>query len=201
MFRIKASRQITHRPSNRSFGIEASSLAMLSTKRPSYCYLSKLANELDDQMSQLSGAVCRKKSHDGRASNGGIHARERADSVMARSLAPQTGRIHLNRPSTHDEDLSAGGEADHTIPTSPTTGSIFQNHRLSFASPRRLSWASWIEDSARELNASQVAFSEAICKSTSWCFASGILLPRTSSHFWGPLRTAPRDDLRIGQAA
>src|SRR5271163_3996159 len=34
---------------------------------------------------------------------------------MARSLSPQTGRIHLRRPNHHDNDSACNLAADHTI--------------------------------------------------------------------------------------
>lgn len=38
---------------------------------------------------------------------------------MARSPAPQTGRIHLSRPTTHDRDFPCKRAADHTYSHSP----------------------------------------------------------------------------------
>lgn len=38
---------------------------------------------------------------------------------MARSPAPQTGRIHLSRPTTHDKDFPCKRVADHTHPHGP----------------------------------------------------------------------------------
>ena len=44
----------------------------------------------------------------------------RADSIMARSIAPQTGRIHLRRPTPlTPEDSACNLAADHTISTPP----------------------------------------------------------------------------------
>src|SRR5271157_834440 len=48
----------------------------------------------------------------------------RADSIMARSLAPQTGRIHLSRPTTHDKDCACKRAADHTIFHTPDCDGI-----------------------------------------------------------------------------
>jgi hypothetical protein len=51
----------------------------------------------------------------------------RADSIMARSIAPQTGRIHLRRPTPlTPEDSACNLAADHTISTPPTAATASQ---------------------------------------------------------------------------
>ncbi len=47
---------------------------------------------------------------------------------MARSIAPQIGRIHLSRPTTHDRDFPCNRAADHTYSHSSGGGIDLQNY-------------------------------------------------------------------------
>src|SRR5271170_2489377 len=61
-----------------------------------------------------------------------------ADSIMARSSAPQTGRIHLRRPTTHDNDSACNPAADHTISMAcfcPVTWMHELHHLIQCAAP------------------------------------------------------------------